>query len=87
MGVVKMIEPSPKCEMKIYSKLWTQLKNKEFNHEDASKTLNDDKMISIILSDLKKSGWLKVRLDPSDSRKKLYKLISPENALKEIAKG
>jgi hypothetical protein len=72
-----MIEPSPKCEMKIYSKHWAQLKNKEFNHKDASKTLNDDKMVSIILSDLKKAGWLEVRLDPSDSRK----------ALKEIAKG
>jgi len=44
-------------------------------------------MISIILSDLKKAGWLEVRLDPNDSRKRLYKLISPEDALKEIAKG
>jgi len=52
-----------------------------------SKTLNEDKMVSIILSDLKKAGWLKVRLDPSESRKRLYKLISPEEALKEIAKG
>jgi len=44
-------------------------------------------MISIILSDLKKAGWLEVRLDPNDSRKRLYKLIGPEDALKEIAKG
>jgi len=80
-----MIEPSPKCGMKIYSKLWTQLK--EFNHEDSSKTLDDDRTVSIILSDLKKAGWLKVRLDPNHSRKRLYKLISPEEALKEIAKG
>jgi hypothetical protein len=82
-----MVEPLPKWIMKAYSKLWTKFKNKEFNHEDASKTLNDDKMISIILSDLKKAGWLEVRLDPSDSRKRLYKLISPEEALKEIAKS
>ena len=73
--------------MKAYSKLWTKFKNKEFNHEDASKTLNDDKIVSIILSDLKKAVWLEVRLDPSDLRKRLYKLIGPEEALKEIAKS
>jgi hypothetical protein len=59
-----MIEPLPKWIMKAYSKLRTKFKNKEFNHEDASKTLNDDKVFSIILSDLKKAGWLEVRLDP-----------------------
>ena len=57
-----MIDPLPKWIMKAYSKLWIKFKNKEFNHEDASMTLNDDKMISIILSDLKKAGWLEVRL-------------------------
>ncbi|MEM4317793.1 MAG: hypothetical protein QXO37_07640 [Candidatus Nitrosocaldaceae archaeon] len=34
------------------SKLWAKFKNKEFNHGDASKTLNENKMISIILSEL-----------------------------------
>lgn len=82
-----MTEPLPKWIMRAYSKLWTKFKNKEFNHGDASKTLNDDKMISIILSDLKKAGWLEVRLYPNDSRKRLYKLTSLEEALKEIAKG
>jgi hypothetical protein len=57
--------------MKVYSKLWTKFKN----------------MISVILSDLKKVGWLEGRLDPNDSRKRLYKLISSEEALKEIAKS
>jgi len=44
-------------------------------------------MISIILSDLKKASWLEVRLSLNDSRKRLYKLIIPEKALKEIGKG
>jgi hypothetical protein len=82
-----MVEPLPKWIMKAYSKLWTKFKNKEFNHEDTSETLNDDKIVSIILSDLKRSGWLEVRLDPNDLIKRLYKLIDPEEALKEIAKG
>lgn len=82
-----MVEPLPKWIMKAYSKLWTKFKNKEFNHDEASKTLDDDKMISIILSDLKKAGWLDVRLHPEDSRKRIYKLISPEKAIKEISEG
>jgi hypothetical protein len=82
-----MVEPLSKWIMKAYSKLWTKFKNKEFNHDEASKTLNDEKMISIILSELKKAGWLDIRLHPEDSRKRLYKLISPEEAAKEMSKG
>jgi hypothetical protein len=82
-----MVKPLSKWIMKPYSKLWTKFKNKAFTHKDTSKTLNDDKMVIIILSDLKKAGWLELRLDPSDSRKRFYKLISPYWALKEIAKG
>ena len=70
-----MVEPLSKWILKAYYKLWTKFKNKAFTHKDTSKTLNDDKMV-IILSDLKKAGWLEVRLDPSDSRKRVYKLIS-----------
>jgi hypothetical protein len=72
-----MVKPLSKWILKAYSKLLTKFKNKEFNNEDASKALNDNKMVSIILSDLKKAGWLEVILDPSDSRKRLYKLIGP----------
>ncbi|MEM5793093.1 MAG: hypothetical protein QXY45_01895 [Candidatus Aenigmatarchaeota archaeon] len=82
-----MVEPLPRWIMKAYSKLWTKFKNKEFNHDEASKTLNDDKMVSIILSEMKQRGWLEIRLHPEDSRKRLYKLISPEEATKEISKG
>lgn len=82
-----MVEPLPRWLMKAYSKLWTKFKNKEFNHDEASKTLNNDKMVSIILSEMKQRGWLKIRLHPEDSRKRLYKLISPEEATKEISKG
>jgi hypothetical protein len=72
-----MVKPLSKWILKAYSKLWTEFKNKAFTHKDKSKTLNDNKMVSVILSDLKKAGWLEVRLDPSDSRKRLYKLIGP----------
>ncbi|MEM1578003.1 MAG: hypothetical protein QXM27_03275 [Candidatus Pacearchaeota archaeon] len=44
-------------------------------------------MVSIILSEMKQRDCLEVRLHPKDSRKSLYKLISPEEATKEMSKG
>ena len=83
-----MVEPLPKWLMQRYSLLWVKFKDKEFNHEQATKTLPDDeRMVSVILSELRKAGWLEMRLDPEDARRRLYKLKSPEEVVKEIAKG
>ena len=72
--------------MKRYSLLWNKFKDKEFTHKKSSKILKekDKRVVSLFLSDLKKYGWLEVRLNPQDSRIRLYKLKSPENAVKEI---
>jgi len=83
-----MVEPLPKWLMQRYSLLWVKFKDKEFNHEQATKTLPDDeRMVSGILSEMRKAGWLEMRLDPEDARRRLYKLKSPEEVVKEIAKG
>jgi hypothetical protein len=57
-----MTEPLPKWIMKHYSTLWKKFKSKEFTYEDAFKALNEKKMTSLILSELKKNGWLNVKL-------------------------
>ena len=72
--------------MQRYSTLWNKFKDKEFNHEDAFKTLNKDKMVSIALSELRQAGWLEMKLDPDDARKRIYKLKSPEQAIREMEK-
>ena len=83
-----MAEPLPKWLMQRYSLLWVKFKNKEFNHEQATKILPDDeRMVSVILSEMRKAGWLGIRLNPKDARKRLYRLKSPEEVVKEIAKG
>ena len=82
-----MTQPLPKWEMKHYSTLWKKHKKKEFNYDDVCKLLKEKKeVISVFLSDLKKSGWLSVNLNPKDSRKRIYKLKSPEDAVKEMIK-
>ena len=83
-----MVEPLPKWLMQRYSLLWVKFKDKEFSHEQATKTLPDgERMVSVILSEMRKAGWLEMRLNPNDARKRLYKLKSPEEVVKEIAKG
>ena len=55
---------------------------------ERTKTLPDDgRMVSVILSEMRKAGWLEVRLDPEDARKRLYKLKAPDEVVKETAKG
>ena len=78
------VKPLPKWVMYRYSTLWTRFKNKEFSHQQAIKSLKETNLVSVIISELKKSGWLTLTLDPKDSRKRLYKLKSPEEAVKEL---
>jgi hypothetical protein len=79
-----MAEPLPRWAMRAYSKLWAEFKSSEFDYNAATKVLHNG-MTSVVLSRLKKNGWLEVKLDPIDSRKRVYKLKTPEEALKEIA--
>jgi len=80
------VKPLPKWLMHRYSKLWNRFNNKEFSHEDAFKELKekDENLVSVVLSQLRKHGWITIKLHPEDSRKRIYKLKSPENATKEM---
>jgi len=79
-------KPLPKWLTERYSQLWRKFKEKEFEHDEAVKVLKEEKerLVSVILSELKKHGWLTVKLHPDDSRKRIYKLKKPEDAITEI---
>ena len=82
-----MTKPIPKWLQERYSKLLSKLGTKEFNFDVAKKILSKDKdkIVSIILSELKKAGWLTItKLDPNDSRKRYYTLKLPQNIFKEL---
>ena len=84
-----MTKPIAKWLQERYALLLTELGSKEFNFDIAKKILKKDqsKIVSIILSELKKAGWVEImRLDPKDSRKRLYKLKDPGDAVREIGK-
>jgi len=80
-------EPMPKWLTKRYAILWMKMKDRKFEFEEAKQILNEDsdKRLSVILSDFRKNGWLEVELHPESSRKRLYKLKSPTEAIQEIA--
>ena len=84
-----MTEPMPKWLTKRYAILWWKFKDKKFEFDKAKQVLNEDsvKRLSVILSDFRKNGWLEVELHPESSRKRIYKLKSPEIAMQEIAEN
>ena len=79
-------EVVPAWLVKRYIKLWDKFKDKDFSFEDAKKTLKEDyKFLSVVLSEMKKGGWLTLKLDPEDARKRLYRLIPLEEVMKKTA--
>lgn len=80
-----MTEVLPKWEMKAYSLLWNKYADKQFYHEEVVKLLKQKKeVVSTLLYDLRKGGWLEVGLSSEDTRKRVYRLKSPEIAVKEM---
>jgi hypothetical protein len=81
------LKPLPKWLFIRYAKLWRRKKSQEFDFSEARNLLNekDDRTLSVILSDLRKSGWLQASLGPGDARKRKYRLIPPQDAVEKIA--
>ncbi len=74
----------PAWVTKRYALLWKRFGVTKFTFSEAVKSLNDDgKFVSVLLSDLKKLGWVKIELDHNDSRRRVYQL-SPIN---EVSSG
>jgi len=80
-----MVEPLPKWIMKRYAKLWKSFSSKDFNFEKSVQVLKEDnRIIAIILSNLKKTGWISTRKDPTHPRKRIYNLKNPEDAVRNM---
>jgi len=78
-----MDELPPSWAFKIYSKLYVKFKDKKFSNEEAQKITKNNNL-NQGLSRLKRDGWLKIYLDPKNSRKSLYQLNNPEDIIYTI---
>jgi DNA-binding MarR family transcriptional regulator len=81
-----MTKHIPEWIMIRYSKLWSKLKEKDFTKVEALKILNSDNSTAVLLSELKKAGWLEMKMSEEDARKTIYKLKDPTEAILEEIK-
>jgi len=77
-----MVKPLPKWVMQKYSELWVHFGEKQFEHPEAADIIQEN--TSVLISHMRKNGWLTIQLHPEDSRKRVYKLKSPEQAITEM---
>jgi type I restriction enzyme M protein len=73
---------------KRYRTLWEAFHESPFRFEEASKILKEkmqggEEQVNVIVSELRKKGWLEVTFDPEDARKRIYKLKSSEEIISE----
>lgn len=81
-----MTKPLPKWIQSRYASLWKKFKENEFTFEQAERVLKGKSGINVFFSDLRKAGWLEVNLSQNDTRKRVYKLKNPEDAIEEMSK-
>ncbi|MBI4378711.1 MAG: SAM-dependent DNA methyltransferase [Nitrospinae bacterium] len=79
----------PKWIEKRYRILWNLYQDKPFRFENAANTLQEkirdtEEQVNVILSELRKEGWLNVSFDPEDARKRIYTLKSSEEVISQI---
>jgi hypothetical protein len=70
-----------------YCKLWSNFGEKEFTHLQAAKALSENETLGVILSGMRKAGWLTTILDENDARKRRYKLKQLEIIARELAEA
>src|SRR3989338_1280316 len=72
-----------------YSLLFDKLNASTFTMEQAESILrlsDVDKVkgVAVVLSELRKAGWLELQPDPEDARKSIYRLKSKEEIIKSV---
>lgn len=81
-----MVKHLPEWIIRRYAKLWFKFKEGEFTKEQAEKVLESDGAIAVFLSDLRKSGWIEIKMAQDDARKTIYKLKEPIRTFMEELK-
>ena len=81
-----MVKAIPKWVQIRYAKLWNKYKEKDVSYSDIEKVLKIDKKntISVFLNELRTAGWITIKLDENDARKRSYLLKSPDMVVKEM---
>ena len=81
-----MAETIPNWVLQRYAVLFRKYKDKEFTFKEAMKTIKEDDKVyaSMVLSELRKAGWLQIKISQEDARKRIYNLVMPDIAIENI---
>ncbi len=80
-----MAKAIPKWVQERLSKLYKEFDSKEMTYEQIEKILKEDKnTISVFLNELRKAGWIEIKLNKEDARKRIYVIKEPNKILMEI---
>ena len=81
-----MAKAIPKWVQERLSKLWKEYDGREMSYEKIEILLKPDEKntINVFLSELKKAGWVDVKPNEKDLRKKIYTLKEPNKIMAEI---
>jgi len=82
------IKSIPNWVMLRYSALFREFRSsKTFSRKEAQEVIkkyqlkDDEKLTNTFFSELHKRGWVEVKQDKEDKRKKSFKLVNPEKAI------
>jgi hypothetical protein len=79
------VQPLPKWLMKRYAVLWKNFGGNPFEFNQAVTVLAEkERTTSVLLSKMKKSGWVEPRITLEDSRKRVYVLKAPNEAMSQM---
>lgn len=83
-----MAKAIPKWVQERLSKIWRESEQEDLTYEQIEKILKPDEKttISVFLNELRKAGWMDVKIDEVDARKRIYNIKEPNKILMEISK-
>lgn len=90
MNNIPNVELLPKWIFRRYLILWNAFQSREFYFDEAFNQLQKmpvpdaKKIVTLFLSELRRKGWLEVRLDPDDARRRIYNLRPYKDVLEVI---
>ena len=78
----------PKWLEERHSVLWKKFGDSTFRMDEAVECLkvrlgSQKDEVAVVLSELRKAGWVSVELDPEDARKRIYQLKSKDDIIKK----
>jgi len=77
-----MVSSLPRNLLEKFARLYAERGTSEFRFQEAEEILGEtEKYVGQILPNLVKAGWLEKKVDPEDSRRKIYRIVDPDRIL------